>query len=103
MWANPQFPADFVTFSHLLKKSSRKNFIFCVVKINILWHITKKLYIYISKNTVRRQIIEEHSIKGAPSDVRSFLANQSPLNLMKNAFHFTLKPLFVLKIFKFLS
>ena len=32
-----------------------------------------------------------------------FLATESPLKMMKNAFYFTLKPLFVLKIFKFLS
>ena len=32
-----------------------------------------------------------------------FLANESPLKIMKNAFYFTSKTLFVLKIFKFLS
>ena len=32
-----------------------------------------------------------------------FLAAESPLKMMKNAFYFTSKPLFVLKIFKFLS
>ena len=34
---------------------------------------------------------------------RQFLATGSPLKLMKNAFYFTSKALFVLKIFKFLS
>ena len=29
--------------------------------------------------------------------------NENPLKIMKNAFYFTLKTLFVLKIFKFLS
>ena len=43
------------------------------------------------------------AVKGALSDVRSFLVNESPLKMMKNAFYFTLKALFVLKIFKFLS
>ena len=33
--------------------------------------------------------------------VRKFLAAESPLKLMKNAFYITLKALFVLKIFKF--
>ena len=42
-------------------------------------------------------------IKGALSGLRQYLANESPLKLMKNAFYFTLKPFFVLKIFKFLS
>ena len=32
-----------------------------------------------------------------------FLANESPLKLMKNPLYFTLKALFVLKIFAFLS
>ena len=33
----------------------------------------------------------------------NFLATESPLKMMKNAFNFTLNALFVLKIFKFLS
>ena len=40
---------------------------------------------------------------GAPSGLRKFLATESPLKMMKNAFYFTSKTLFVLKIFKFLS
>ena len=35
--------------------------------------------------------------------LRQFLAYESPLKMMKNDFYFTLKALFVLKIFKFLS
>ena len=42
-------------------------------------------------------------IKGALSGLRQFLAIESPLKIMKNAFYFTAKGLFVLKIFKFLS
>ena len=38
-------------------------------------------------------------IKGALSGLRQFLAPESPLKLMKNAFHFTLKAIFILKIF----
>ena len=41
--------------------------------------------------------------KGALSGLRPFLAAVSFLKMMKNTFHFTLKALFVLKIFKFLS
>ena len=41
--------------------------------------------------------------KGALSALRQFLAIESPLKMMKNAFYFTSKALFVLKIFKFLS
>ena len=42
-------------------------------------------------------------IKGALSGLRQFFATESPLKMMKNAFYFTSKALFVLKIFKFLS
>ena len=42
-------------------------------------------------------------IKGALLGLRQFLVTESPLKMMKNAFYFTLKPLFVLKISKFLS
>ena len=41
-------------------------------------------------------------IKGALSGLRQFLATESRLKKMKNAFYFTLKVLFVLKLFKFL-
>ena len=41
--------------------------------------------------------------KGALSEVRPFLATKSPVKMMKNAFYFTVKGIFVLKIFKFLS
>ena len=41
--------------------------------------------------------------KGALSGLRSFLAAKFPLKMMKNTFYFTLKALFIVKIFKFLS
>ena len=44
-----------------------------------------------------------NSFKGAFSGLRQFLATESPLKMMKNAFYFTLKALVVVKIFKFLS
>ena len=40
---------------------------------------------------------------GPLSGLRQFLATESPLKMMKNAFYFTLKALFVLQIFNFLS
>ena len=43
------------------------------------------------------------SLKGALSGLRQFLAIESPLKTMKNAFYFSSNVLFVLKIFKFLS
>ena len=43
-------------------------------------------------------------LKSALSGLIEFLATESPLKMMKNAFNFTLKSLFlVLKMFKFLS
>ena len=41
--------------------------------------------------------------KGALSGLRQLLATESPLKTTKNVVYFTLKALFVLKIFKFLS
>ena len=42
-------------------------------------------------------------LKGALLGLRQFLATESSLKLMKNAFYYTSKALFVLKISKFLS
>ena len=47
--------------------------------------------------------IKESIFKGAFSGLRQFLVTESLLEMMKNAFCFTSKALFVLKIFKFLS
>ena len=41
-------------------------------------------------------------IKGTLSDLRLFSAIESPVKMMKNAFYFTLKALFILQIFKLL-
>ena len=41
-------------------------------------------------------------VEGALSGLRQFLAIENPLKMMKNAFYFTSKALFFLKIFKFL-
>ena len=43
------------------------------------------------------------NFKGALLSLRQFLAIESPFKMMKNVFYLTLKALFVLKIFKFLS
>ena len=51
------------------------------------------------------QISEYYSenVKGALSYLRQFLTTKSPLKMMKNAFYFTSKALFVLKMFQFFS
>ena len=43
------------------------------------------------------------NVKGALSSLRHFLVHETSLKKMKNAFYFTSKTLFVLKILKFLS
>ena len=45
----------------------------------------------------------QYMLKGALSGLRQFLAIENPLKMMKNAFYFSSKVLFVLKILKFLS
>ena len=42
-------------------------------------------------------------LKGKLPCLTQFLATESPLKIMKNSFYFTLKALFVLKIFKLSS
>ena len=59
-------------------------------KINV--EVSIGPYMYLSLN-----------IKGALSGLRQFLTSESPLKMMKNAFYFTSKAFFVLKIFSFLS
>ena len=41
--------------------------------------------------------------KGPLSGLKQFLANECPLEMMKNAFYLSLRALLVLKLFKFLS
>ena len=43
------------------------------------------------------------TVKGALAGLRQFLTTGSSLKMMKNTFYFSLKALFVLKIFKLLS
>ena len=54
------------------------------------------------ENSDKRYILEV-DVKGALSGLRQFLAIESPLKMMKNAFCFISKVLFVLRIFKYLS
>ena len=56
-----------------------------------------------SVNAYFKLLFTEIGFKVALSGLRQFLANEAPLKMMKNAFYFTSKVLFVLKIFKFLS
>ena len=53
--------------------------------------------------SLNRSRVFHVNFEDALSDLRTLLATESPLKVMKNAFYFTLKAPFVLKIFKFLS
>ena len=55
------------------------------------------------RNKYKQAKTKYANFKGVLSGLSQILANESPLKMMKNAFYFTLKALFVLKIFKFLS
>ena len=50
-----------------------------------------------------RRALKNQNFKGALAGLRQFLATENPLKIMENAFNFTLKAFFVLKVFKFLS
>ena len=67
--------------------------------------IAKKLFITEYSEPCQTSRMERFAkiIKGALSGLRKILATESRLKTMKNAFYFTLKALFVLNIFKFLS
>ena len=74
--------------------------------------LTRKYFFIVSFTSVIYNLLSRYSnarnlnlclLKGALSGLRKFLAIESPLKLMKNAFYFISKALFVLKIFKFLS
>ena len=72
---------------------------------------TSSLNVVCLKNDVLRRKNISFKIKnylyksgtGALSSLRKSLATETPLKIMKNTFYFTLKALFILKIFKFLS
>ena len=59
----------------------------------------------LEKTFARRSFcgISMQIVKGTLSDLRHFLTTKNPLKLMENAFYFTWKALFILKIFKLLS
>ena len=48
-------------------------------------------------------LLKEDFFKGTLEGLIQLLATESPLKVMKNAFYFTLKALFVVKLFIFLS
>ena len=86
--------ADLLHFSKSITKLNR--YVDLDMKNLTNWLKTNKISLTVHKT-------ELVILKGTLSGLRQFLATESPLKMMKNAFYFTSKALFVLKIFKFLS
>ena len=68
---------------------------FCVYSKRKLWFTSREHTNFFSEFLKK--------IKGTILGLRQLWATESHLKMMKNAFYFTSKTLFVLKIFKFLS
>ena len=98
--ADLPFLLNYVLFSkNWYRKLLKKNLKYK----NILYNSTGLSADWTSREFQNQSIVFSRKIKATLSDLRQFLATESPLIMMKNAFYFTLKILFVLKIFKFLS
>ena len=77
-------------FAHRLLR----NF-FEIFEVSLLYHLIDIRHL--------KGVVTTVKIKGAPSGLKQFLAIKSSLKMMKTAFYFILKALFVLEMFKFLS
>ena len=92
------------SFIRIILNNVRKlTFLFQIllkIRENVPWP-TKFKYIPMYSQYPRKYFSGK-CFKGTLSGLWQSLATESPLKKMKNAFHFTLKALFVLKIFKFL-
>ena len=70
---------------------------------SVLWKKrTASKYSFFTLKQVRLLKANEFYLEGALSGLIQFLATESPLKLMKNVFYFTLRIIFILKIFKVL-
>ena len=84
-----------VSISTKLVYSYVRCFSFCLNFVILSFFICLIISLHLSLN-----LLGAHLVNGALSGLRQFLAADSPLKMMKNAFYFTSKALFVLKIFK---
>ena len=98
----------FVVFK-LLQITNPYFFIFLYLYITVfnnaeIWHVICHHYLFCHKYvSMQCQLDLVCHFKGSLSGFRQFLATESPLKVMKNAFYFTVRALFILKIFKFLN
>ena len=78
------------------KESWYKNEMQSIEIRNAVFFLCDEFYQKGIKAIVLLKLLLKAVIKGALSGLRQFLANESPLNMMKSPFYFTLKALFVL-------
>ena len=69
--------------------------------LSLNWNFTLAFFFKVGSFGTRNVLDVKHL--EALSGLIQFLATESPLKIMKNAFYFFTKALFVLKVFKFLS
>ena len=83
----------------------RKDTSFCDLVLKAVAVLDKTLEIYALSFFNFNSFFSLHifHFKGALSCLRHFLATESPLKMMKDAFYFNLKPLFIPKMLKSLS
>ena len=107
MWklSNNEPPGSISEHFQIINKTFGEKFFF---KYHVLYaksHLLKRNIIFQGPR-LWNSLKTEHKNKVSPAlkahSKRLFLATENPLKMMKNAY-FTLKALFVLKIFKFLS
>ena len=65
--------------------------------------LPKQRIIPTSSEIKKTKLAPSTKFKGALSGLKQFLAAESPIKMMQNAFYFTSKAYFVLKIFRYLS
>ena len=101
-----------IAFDHqvLSLKKARNHGIHLQEGKSLTLTLFKNLYVFTSKllatsllHDLCHSNLEKAILKGAFSGLRELLATEIPLKMMKIAFYFTFKALFVLKILKFLS
>ena len=98
--ADLQFLLNYALFSkNCCRKLLKKNLKYK----SILYNCTGLSVDWISREFQNQGIVFSRKNQGTLSDLRQFLTTESPLLMIRNAFYFTLKALFVLKIFKFSS
>ena len=101
-----QFHPRWLQYCLALKRMIAYIFLKKIVMIRIQYGPLLQLYVCQALKFVCIKICcftVNRSFKNALSDLRQFLATESPLKMIKNTCYFTPKPPFTLKIFKFLS